>query len=463
MGKPPSVLSKQVQLCLHIAILLCAVGVGRAQPAPPPIPPLPRDLGDQPSAPPKIVDRFPQEPSQPPAFAIPLGSLGFSAPGVFYLLRSHSLVSLDFLDENRLLFTFQVAGLVSRDTGDEAGAKERKIRAVLVALPDGRIEAQAQWMVPDQARYLWMLKDGHFFLRDADGLEQGDATLKTMPFLRLPGRLLFLEMDPAQQVLITNSLESATAQPLAPAAGSPVAAPVADTTLPRDKPGAPQPAAQYTLVIRTLNRATGKVMQTTSVPFAGQTADWPINAEGYVESVKSSGLDWLLNLNYFAGGRKLVGRVDSICAPISAYASAAELVVNTCDPGGGGKLLAFSANGDQRWQVITSTNTMWPRLVMAPDGSRLARETLVLKRPAKRYKRLLSASDLQGQMVRVFDAADGKMRLEAPLSPMLDAGGNVAISPSGRRVAILNAGAIQVFELDAPSAVPGTATAHPGP
>jgi hypothetical protein len=33
------------------------------------------------------------------------------------------------------------------------------------------------------------------------------------------------------------------------------------------------------------------------------------------------------------------------------------------------------------------------------------------------------------------------------LSPVLDAGGNVAISPSGRRVAVLNAGAVEVFEL----------------
>jgi DNA-binding beta-propeller fold protein YncE len=50
-------------------------------------------------------------------------------------------------------------------------------------------------------------------------------------------------------------------------------------------------------------------------------------------------------------------------------------------------------------------------------------------------------------MVKVFDAADGKVALEAPVSPPLDAGGNVAISPSGRRVAILNAGTIQVFDL----------------
>ena len=53
-----------------------------------------------------------------------------------------------------------------------------------------------------------------------------------------------------------------------------------------------------------------------------------------------------------------------------------------------------------------------------------------------------------------FDAADGKVVLEAPLTPILDAGGNVAISPSGKRVAILNAGAIQIFQLPSPPALP---------
>jgi len=46
--------------------------------------------------------------------------------------------------------------------------------------------------------------------------------------------------------------------------------------------------------------------------------------------------------------------------------------------------------------------------------------------------------------------------LESPLTPILDGGGNVAISPSGQRVAILNAGAIQVFQLPAPPHVPGS-------
>jgi hypothetical protein len=90
---------------------------------------------------------------------------------------------------------------------------------------------------------------------------------------------------------------------------------------------------------------------------------------------------------------------------------------------------------------------------MAPDGSRLARETLVVNHEINAYSPL-DSEDIKGQLLQVFNAADGAVVLETTASPPLDAGGNVAISPSGRRVAVINAGAIQVFELPEPPQIP---------
>jgi len=90
---------------------------------------------------------------------------------------------------------------------------------------------------------------------------------------------------------------------------------------------------------------------------------------------------------------------------------------------------------------------------MAPNGLRIARETLGVSHPVNAYAPI-DTDDVKGQWVTVYDAATGDMALEAPASPALDSGGNVAISPSGRRVAVLNAGAIQVFELPAPPPLP---------
>ncbi len=411
-----------------------------------PLPPLPSDAPFSPTEhkEPLLVEAYPEQPSQTPAFTIPIGPLGFSKPGAFYLLRRQSLVSLDFLDENRLLFTFHVQQLMHREDAGDAEGKERQIRAVVVALPDGKVESQAQWSVPNRFRYLWMLKDGHFLLRDADGIEQGDSTLKMAQYLRLPGRLLWLAMDPTQKVVVTNSLESVDVGQNPGGSAAPAAAQAASI------PDQAKPDPAQILVVRTLERESGHQIQITRVPWTNQSTDWPITSEGYLNSTKGSGREWLLTLQTFAGGSKVVGHVDSSCAPTADYLSAQELLVNTCDPGGG-RIVAMSATGERLWEKRRFSNVMWPLVVTSQDGSRLAQEILVLKRTTNRYKHPIGESELVGQMVTVFDAANGKATLEAPLTPILDGGGNVAISPSGRRLAILNAGAIQVFELEAPS------------
>jgi hypothetical protein len=111
--------------------------------------------------------------------------------------------------------------------------------------------------------------------------------------------------------------------------------------------------------------------------------------------------------------------------------------------------------------VSSFTNAVWPVLVASQDGSRLARETVILSHPVDDFLHAVDQESVRGQVVRVFNAADGKTVLETPASPVLDGGGNVAISPSGRRVAVLNAGAIQVFDLPAASPMPLTYARFP--
>ena len=82
-----------------------------------------------------IPDRFPAQPSQPPNWSIPVEPLGFSQPGPIYMGSRNTLVSLDFISEDKLLFTFRVPGLLHRDAANAEGSDERQIRAVVLALP----------------------------------------------------------------------------------------------------------------------------------------------------------------------------------------------------------------------------------------------------------------------------------------------------------------------------------------
>lgn len=381
---------------------------------------------------PALPDRLPNKPSQPPAFKIPVEPLGFSAPGPLYLGQRNSLVSLDFLDEDRLLFTFRVPGLIRREAGEEDA---RQIRAVVLALPSGMVQAEALWKVHDRQRYLWMLTGGRFLLRDRDNLEMGDATLQLKPFLRFPGPLLWLDMDPAQKFLVTNSRE--------PAASS------------SNEPDGQKPA-DADLAVRVLRRDSGQVMLVSRTP---STVHLPINSDGYLSSLRSSGDTWMLDLNYFSGGSRILGRIDSTCSPLFDFLSDHEVLVTTCTDLGAGKLVAMTTDGRRLWEAQTSDESIWPLVVRSPDGSRLAREALAITHPVS-AREPVSQDDIKGQLVEILDAADGKVALQTSASPVLDAGGNVAISLSGRRVAVLSGGAIQVFELPPPPSLADLA-AHP--
>ena len=210
------------------------------------------------------------------------------------------------------------------------------------------------------------------------------------------------------------------------------------------------------LAVRILRRDSGKVMLVSRTRSA---VHLPINSDGYLGSLRANGNAWMLNLNYFSGGSNILGQVESSCSPLFDFLSQREVLVTTCTSPGAGKLVAMTTDGRRLWDAETSEATVWPLVVRSPDGLRLAREALAVSRPVS-ARSPLSQDDIKGQLVEVLNAVDGKVVLEAAASPILDAGGNVAISPSGRRVAVLNGGAIQVFELTQPPPLPEPAT-HP--
>lgn len=389
----------------------------------------------------------PSDSSEPPAFSIPVEPLGFFAPGAFYQGLRISLVSLDFIDENRLLFTFRTPGLIRRTAGDDS---EREIRAMVLTLPQGTVEAEALWTLHDHTRYLWMLHNGHFLLRDGDDLEEGDATLALKPLLHFPGPLLWMEMDPAQQFLVTDSHEPESTESHSGQVPSPSTAAASVT-----QDGA-DPAARPDIVVRILRRASGQVLLVSHVRMP---VHLPVNSDGYVEALRSNGKDWVLNLNYFTGGSRILGRVESICTPPLSFVSPETVVATTCAPNGGRWMVATSTDGRRMWALPSAPTQVWPLLVAAPNGLRLARETLTVSHPVDELSPL-DFDDVKSQLVEVYDAASGKLALKASVSPVLDGGGNVAISPSGRRVAVLDAGAIQVYELPAPPAMPESDIQH---
>ena len=373
----------------------------------------------------------PQAPSLKPVASIPVAPLGFTAPGALYLGQRNSLVSLDFVDEERLLFTFRVPGLMRRtlQSGEVASGGERRIRALVLRLPDGVIDTEAIWTVHDRARYLWMLKDGHFLLRDGQGVSEGDAQLELKPLLHFPGPLLWLESDPEERFLVTNSRE-----PAAEGAAS------SGTVHAQD---GPEESAKPEIVVRVVRRGSNQVLLVSHVSSVLHLA---FNSEGYVEPMRNRGIAWDLTMNPFTGGNRALGLVESTCMPMIEFLSRDRMLATSCGMGGERRLSAVTQDGVMLWQDELPAASVWPATVRAVNGMRLAVETLELTHGLGTSSPF-GPADVKGQTVRVLDASTGELLLETAASPVYDAGGNIAISPSGRRAAVLVGGAIQIFDL----------------
>jgi hypothetical protein len=286
-----------------------------------------------------------------------------------------------------------------------------------------------------------MLHDGHFLLRSQNDLQLGGASLELQPSLHFQEPLLWLELDPTQQWIVTNSREPADSR-LSP--GDVPSPTTASANISSDVLPIP---AKSDIVLRILHRESGRVMLVSRVR---GTLHLPINADGYLEALRGKGHEWIVNLSSFTGGSRMIGKVDSTCSPALEFISQREVLATTCNADGSRWMIALSTDGKVLWSSAAQATQIWPRLVSAPNGLRMARETLLVNHGVD-ASTPLTFEDVKAQVVEVYDAADGKRSLLVQASPVLDGGGNVAISPSARRVAVLNAGAIQVFELPVPA------------
>ncbi len=390
-----------------------------------------------------LEDRLPLKPTVPPFATIPLDPLDFATPNPVYIGHRFTMASLDFLDENHLLFTFRVPGLIPRTPANQGDQDEHNIRAVLLSIPSGNIEAQAQWVLHGRDRYIWPLKNGQFLLRDGALLSVGDSRLDLKPFLTFPGPVLAAAMDPDQKYLLTYSRE-----PVAEKAQSGEGDDSSD--------GNPSSAVPD-VVLRIFRRDSGDILNVTRVR---TMVELPMNSQGVLQALQGYSNEWNIRLNSFTGDSKKVAQVVSQCMPALKFVSGDELLATTCKPEGGYGLIGIATNGQLLWQDSTSGYSVWPILRRSDTGLRFLRETLAVTRQIGTFW-ALDRTDVKAQRVRVFNAADGNVALEATVDPVLDAGGNAAISPSGRRVALLSNGQIQVFNLPAPPPLP--AAAHRAP
>ncbi|MGB9029441.1 MAG: hypothetical protein WCC27_04895 [Acidobacteriaceae bacterium] len=360
-----------------------------------------------------------------PAVRIEVAPLGYMPPGTFYLTYRLSSEALGFFDDDHLLFTFRVGGLLRRIPNDPAGDDDQQIRAVVLDLTKGKPVRQTEWRMHDRGPYMWPFAGGKFLIRRRDSLFLTDESLELQPWMNLSERVRDVQVSPDRRMVVVETDDSAKVR--------------AQGAEPRHL-GAGEPVK---VIVLTAESKTPIAQTDGQMPTL-----LPLMGDGLLDMLegKLPGY-WVMRDVPFHGDPKLVAQVRSGCRPSVKPLSATVVLLEGCYlEGNDHQIFVISMDGRQLWRDRWENRYVWAWFDTAENGSRFAYESIAVSRPISTFDALYP-EDITGQMVGVYDTESGKLVLVKDVSPVLTAGQNVALSPDGTRFAVLRDGAVEVYDL----------------
>ena len=371
---------------------------------------------------------------------IPVQSLGYRPPGKLYLLARYSSSSLDFLDSTHLLLTFRRPRLMLRE--QDSDGLDQVIQADVLELPTGKVVAEDQWLLHDRERYLWRLADNKVMLRIGPSLYETGSKLQLKPLYKSSTELEEVETSPDGRLLVVESeLERHS-----PEEHERLTKQAALT-------GARPPAED--VQIRMMRIDQPKLMLSAHADAAG---DLPATVDGFFSQEKVGENNWNVRFHPYEKteptGGDIVARIDSACDPSEKVLNAQSILILTCPPGHDDRFVAaYSLNNHKLWDGRWQSNFTWPAFRVAQSGTSVAISWLAVNHPVSAAEPI-SDDEVQNQVLSVLDCQTGSLRLAVPLKPIVSAGGNFALSADGNRLAVLNHGEIDIYDLPAPAPAP---------
>jgi hypothetical protein len=390
------------------------------------------------------------DPGPPPDVRIEVEPLGYAPPSRAYLAYRYATTTLDFIDDDHLLFTFRDPGLLHRIPDCPPDDEDQIIRVQVLNIASGKPVEQSAWRMHDRHRYLWPLRNGHFLVRQRNSLYLTDVHLELRPYLHFDSPLQLVQISPDRELMVVE------VQKFIAPDSDPVQAPAPDSLFAR-----PQ-RKQKRIEMYVLHPGDNTVLGESE---SRLPVDLPLIQNGFLNVLegKSPG-EWAIQKEPFRGDPQIIAQFKSSCMPSLMSLSDAVALAVGCPPKGGSDHMvsAISLAGQVLWQDHWKQRYIWPTMDYAEDGSRFAFGSLEINRDLG-FMDSFGEEDVTAQMVGVFDTQSGKLQLAKDASPVLSSGHNYALSADGRRFAILRGGAIEIYNLPPvpvetpPASIPSTA------
>ncbi len=370
-----------------------------------------------------------------PIATIAVTPLGFRPPGEIYLLGRLSSTTLDFVDDNHLLFTFHESRLMHREA--DAFHDDQNIRATVLDIASGKTDATADWRMHDRLRYLLPAGDGTFLVRQGSEIEKTDRSLSLHPYLKFNERLLSVELSPDRQMLVAQAdLERHSAEAHKRMVEQAL---LSGESLPDEDVGIRMIRLEDKTVVATARSENPVKLAVTS---SGYIMHEPIKSDRQTDG-------WRIDFIPFNGERKHILELHSACMPSEEFLSEDTLLVTSCTGKSADRQgRAVNLSGKQLWTGVWDARLVWPTFYRSVNGSTFAMEWIRVSHPVDSFDPL-NDGDVEAQLVQVLSTATGHLLLTTFASPIISAGQNFALSPEGKRFAVLNNGNIEVYEVPA--------------
>lgn len=375
-----------------------------------------------------------------PTMRIPVEALGYRPPGKLYMLARYTTGSLDFFDATHVLLTFRQPQLLVRQQGTDG--LDQVIHADVLELPTGKIVAEEQWLLHDRGRYMWRLANDKAMLRIGSSLYETDSKLHLKTLFASPTELEAVETSPDGKLLVVESeLEKHTLEEherlVKKAAQSGSTPPSEDVQ------------------VRMMRLDQPKLMLTAHADAAG---DLPATINGFFTQERLKENVWNVRFHPYEKpepkGGDIIAQIDSACEPSEKVLNQESVLVLSCRPGHDDRFVAaYSLKSQKLWDGRWQSNFTWPTFRMAQDGGSVAISWLAISHPVS-AKDTINDAEVQNQVLSVLDSRTGSLRIALLLKPVVSAGGNFALSADGNRLAVLNHGEIDVYDLPPPAPPP---------
>ena len=382
-----SSLSKAILFLLGIITLTCAAQTKSADPGPTPL-------------------------------QIGLGKIGYQGLAAQVRLSGDTHVSLDYLDSQHILLTYNPKKLFQRLPDCPPSHNDRMIHAAILELPSGNVVKETEWYLHDSRRYLWPMSSGRFLLRRLNRLYEVDPDFHERLILNSPQPLVWISVTPDGKQIITETSQEA---------------PAGDHTKSEQRTKITFMDADSQAVQRVIESRGVVRMEAAST--------------GYADAVHRGNL-WLVRFGSASKDRIKIARVWTRATPDLLYTSENTILVGRCPISGDNySVSAFTLTGTVLWRQRWNSCRYHPAVKRSEDGSRFAAGTTVVPAGTTSSDSEADSEPDIEQTVQVFDTASGNSLLSIKADqPFMDAQ-NFALSPDGRQLAIFAGRFLDIYPL----------------